>query len=328
MSRLVVASAEASGERLARALLAALPGVEALHLRAPAHLGIAEVVASIPAVLARLDAMEAEVAAFRPDVVVTVDSPDLMLRLARRARRRGVPVVHWVSPQIWAWRRGRVRQIAGSVDTMMCLLPFEPPLYQGHVRAVFTGHPAAAIRPASDAPRPGSPTFALCPGSRPSEAAALWPALREVARQLRRRFPKAGFVVPRAPTIERLTGLDAVHVDDLARCADADAAVVASGTATLELAALGVPMVAVYRVHPLTWAIGRHLVDLEHVALPNLRAGREVVPEVLQDLDPERIAEEVGALVGARDQVPPEVIASLDGERAIARAASEVAAWL
>src|SRR6185503_16641070 len=103
-----------------------------------------------------------------PAVLVTIDSPDLLLALARAARRGGVPAVHWVSPQVWAWRAGRIGRIAASTDTVLCLLPFEPALYAGRVRAVFVGHPAAAIVPAPTPPR-GSPRIALCPGSRRNE---------------------------------------------------------------------------------------------------------------------------------------------------------------
>ncbi|MEQ1500648.1 MAG: hypothetical protein ABMB14_00390 [Myxococcota bacterium] len=237
-----------------------------------------------------------------------------------------MPVVQWVAPQVWAWRPGRVDVVARSVDAVLCLLPFEPAWFEGRVRALFVGHPAAAIRPGS-APAVGRPRIALCPGSRRSEVEALWPVLREVARRLRRVWPDVGFVAPRAPGVE-LGGLDVAYVDRMADVAGCDAAVVASGTATLELAALDVPMVVVYRVHPLTAAIARRMLTIDAIALPNVLAGRRIVPEHVQDLDPDQIAADVVAWVGRRGQVPRALIASLCGATAIDAVADEVAAWL
>lgn len=350
-ARLWIVAGEASGDRLGAQLVDVLrvrrPGLVVRGLAGPAMreagvaalaraeeataIGLVEVLTSLPRLIRLLERLEAAIVADRPDVVVTIDSPELCLRLAARLRRRGIRVVHWVAPQVWAWRPGRVRRLGRAVDTVMCLLPFEPQWLQEHVRAVFVGHPAAALAPDPGAPRPGHPTFALCPGSRPSELARHWPVLRAVARVLRQRFPRCGFVVPVAPTIEpgALGGLDAVLVPSVAGVAGADAAVVASGTATLELAALGVPMVVIYRVHPLTFAIARRWVrGVEHVALPNVIAGAPLVPEILQELDPGQIAAQVADLVGSGPQVPPSLLASLQGATAIERAADEVEAWL
>jgi len=345
MTRVWVGAAEASGDRLAASLIGELqrrrPGLRVAGMAGPAlraagvtaharaedatALGLAEVATSLPRFARLLRDLSASIRTFDPAVVVTVDSPDLLLRVAGRAT---APSVHWVSPQLWAWRPGRVQWIARQVDSMMCLLPFEPALYQGtRVRAVFTGHPAAGVQPAADPPRPGTPTFALLPGSRPGEVRRLWPALRQVAQELRDRHPGCGFVVPVAATIDpaQLGGLDVTYVPTVAECAGADAAVVASGTATVELAALGVPMVVIYRVHPLTWQLGKRLVrGVSHVALPNIIAGRSVVPEVLQELDPVRIAD---ALQTAAP-VPPDVLSALAPLGAVCRAADEVEAWL
>jgi len=345
---LFVAAAEASGDRLAAELVAALRHrgrrfvarglagprmiAEGVHpvvrCEEATALGLWEVVGALPRLARVLQRLRADLSAHPRATVLTVDSPDLLLRLGAFARSRGHRVLHWVAPQVWAWRPGRVRRLARAVDEVLCLLPFEPDHLAPHVRAVFVGHPAAALRPRR-AVRPGRPTFALAPGSRPGEIRRLWPVLRAVARRLRERHPAAGFVVPRAPSVPpaALGGLDAVFVDRMADVAGADAAVVASGTATLELAALGVPMVVVYRVHPVTHAIARRLVRVPYLALPNLLAGRARIPEFVQDLDPSAIA---AAVDGVRDtvQVSSALIASLWGDEAIARVVDRVAAAL
>ncbi len=344
--RILVAAAEPSGDALAAAVVGELrrrepglrfvgsagprmraAGVEALvEAEALSAVGVVEALSVLGPSVRALRALDRVLPTCR--LSLTFDAPSLWLRLARKARARGVPAIHVVAPQVWAWRPGRVRRIADAVDTLLCLLPFEPAWFQGHVRAVFVGHPAAAIRPVPT-PVDGRPTLALCPGSRPAEVARLWPVFREVARAVRRREPDAAFVVPRAPSLppDALGGLDAREVASLGACAHADAALVASGTATLELAALDVPMVVAYRVHPLTAAIARRTLRIPRVALPNVLAGREVVPERLQELDPERLADDLLGLVGTRGQVPRSLVAELEGERAVGHIADEVLRW-
>jgi lipid-A-disaccharide synthase len=292
-------------------------------------MGPAEVALRVPDVVRGLAEAERVAVASGARVALTVDAPSSWLRLGRRLRARGIAVVHWVAPQVWAWRPGRVRRIAGCCDTVLCLLPFEPAWFAGHVRAVFVGHPAAGVR-ARPVPAPGSPVFALCPGSRPQEVRALWPVFREVARALRRRWPACGFVVPVAPTIppSSVDGLDCVQVGSMAEVGGADAALTASGTATLELAAMDVPMVVAYRVHPLTAIVARRALTVDHVALPNVLAGRRIVPEHLQTLDPAAIARDLADLVGVRGQVPREVVDGLRGAEAIDRTADELGRWL
>lgn len=349
MSRLFAAAAETSGDRLLAGVVAALrarePSTRIRGFAGPASVaaglepagdgsdlgvvGVQEALAVVGrAARLRWDAAR-ELRAGPWGACLTVDAPSALLPVARSARAAGVPALHLVAPQVWAWRPDRVRAVARDVDALLCLLPFEPAWFAGHVRAVFVGHPAAAIAP-RPVPPPGRPTVALCPGSRPGEVASLWPTLVAVAARVRRRWPGAGFLVPVAPgrrvPVAQVPG--AVAVDGLAACAGADAAVVASGTATIELAALDVPMVAVYRVHPLTAAVARRWLRVPHVALPNVLAGRALVPEHLQDLDPDAIAADVAALVGRRGQVPRSVIAALDGPAAIDRITDEVGAWL
>jgi len=298
------------------------------HAEEATAFGLVEVIGRVPGLIRLRHRLNRAIRTFAPDVVVTIDSPGLLLRVGRRARSEGYSVVHWGCPQVWAWRPGRVRKLSESMNALMCLLPFEPALFERvALPAVFVGHPAGAARPL---PPPRRPTFILAPGSRPEEIRRHWPICRRVAQRLRIRHPTCQFVVPVAAGVRRsdLCGLDAAFT---AGWPAADAALVASGTATLELAARRIPMVAIYRVHPLTWAVARQLVTgVDHVALPNILAGRGVVPEVLQTLDPDSLADQMHALLGSAGELQRAdlgaVTAMLDGEGAIARAGQIVTA--
>lgn len=243
--------------------------------------------------------------AARPDLAILIDYPDFNLRLAKRARARGVPVLYFISPQVWAWRRGRVRQMAGLVDRMLVILPFEEAIYrEAGVPVTFVGHPLLDLVRTHRTARqerarlgldPDRPLVALLPGSRRNEIAAHLPPLLAAIARLRAEFRDLQTVLPLAPTrseaeireVARRAGFrdlpPLVREDRYDAVAAADAAVVASGTATLETALLGVPMVIVYRMNPLTYALARRLTDLPHVGMPNLIAGRRIVPERIQD---------------------------------------------
>ena len=344
--RLFVCAGEASGDRLGAELvryLSSAGDLQAAGLAGPlmrqsgvravarsedaTAFGLVEVVAQLPRLARLARRLNREIRAFKPDVVLTIDSPGLLMRVGRQAKSDGFRVVHWVCPQVWAWRPGRVDTMASSMHTLMCLLPFEPAIFDGtSVEALFVGHPRAATPIVVP---PNKLTFLLAPGSRPTEIARHWPICRRVAQRLRVRFPDCRFVVPVAPGVHAsdLGGLDA----ELCRgFAPAHAALVASGTATLELAVAGVPMVAIYQLHPTTWAIGRRLVTgIAHVSLPNILAGRDVVPEILQDLDPLRIADLMAGLIGPAGEQQRVALrhirSSLGGERAIERAGQIVA---
>lgn len=355
--RILLCAGEASGDRLAAELVAALrarrqdlqfrgiagPAMRRVGVEPIARaeelevMGFTAVVPKLPAVLRSLvrttDAMDS----WRPDVVVTVDSPDSMLKLTRAARRRGIPAVHWVSPQVWAWRRGRVKSIATAVDCMLCLFPIEPPLYEEEgLTAVFTGHPVVARMGGAEpmARRGEEVVVALVPGSRRTEIGELWPVMSTVAALLRQRLGACRFVVPVAPTVDPawLSGLDVELVGDLSEVAGADVAICCSGTATLELCVLGVPMVVLYRANRLNWAIGSRMVDLDHIALPNILAGRRVAPEHLQVLDPVAIADDAVAQLGevgdAQRVALAEVAAGLGTGDAAGVAADEVLRWV
>jgi lipid-A-disaccharide synthase len=237
-----------------------------------------------------------------PDLCILVDFPEFNLRLARVAKRAGVPVLYYIGPQVWAWRRGRVRKIARRVDRLAVVFPFEPALYARWLPGVeFVGHPlldrVRVTRGRDETLRahgldPGRRTIVLLPGSRRTEVDYLLPHLLDAVRRLATtgayQFPLAlAHTLPRDEMQARLrdagVGVPIVEGDTYNLIAAADLALVSSGTATLECALLETPMVIVYRLAPLTYVLGRLLIHgVRHVGMPNIVAGDEVVPELLQ----------------------------------------------
>ena len=265
-------------------------------------MGLTEVVGKVPAALAALSTLERAAEERTVAGAVLVDAPDFNLRLARRLARRGIPVVEYVAPTVWAWRRGRIRAVRRAVRRLLVTLPFEVETYrEAGVDAVYVGHPAADRIPrplpsrAEVAARaglsPDRPWVALLPGSRAAELDRLGGAFAAVAARIAAHVPDAAFPVPVAPGVDPGRVADALsggppvallqhgRHEVLAHCV---AAVAASGTASLELALLGVPHVVAYRVSALTWRAARLMVRVRHVALPNLIAGKAIVPEFLQ----------------------------------------------
>jgi len=303
-------------------------------------MGIAEVLPKIPRILAVLRGMREAAAQRRPAVALLVDSPDFNLRLAKHLKRQGVKVVYYISPMIWAWRRGRARKIAKVVDRMLCILPFEERFYEGTgVSARFVGHPfaerllpgdTASYQEALGLPS-GRTTIALLPGSRRSEIQRIFPAMLEAAERIKAQHPDVQFVVPVAvtlpesalrPALARHATLDvrlvAGRADEVVGASDA--ALVKSGTSTLESALMHRPMVVVYKMAWLSYWVARLLVRMSHFALVNILAGRTVVPELLQqEASPERMAAEIERLLsdpGARR-------AQLDGLAEVRRSLGE-----
>ena len=247
-----------------------------------------------------------------PDAFIGVDAPDFNLSLELALRRTGVKTVHLVSPSVWAWRRYRLHKIARAVDMMLALFPFEPPLYEERSIPVrFVGHPLAdeiSMRTSRDAARVrlgldvGARIVALLPGSRMSELRRLAEPLARTARWVHRRRPDVRFVAPLVDraTYEFFSRALAEHAPDIGcdlflgesrdAMAASDVVLLASGTATLEAMLLKRPMVITYRTMRLTWMVGRAMLHVDHVGLPNLLAGRRLVPELLQDdATPERL---------------------------------------
>jgi len=253
----------------------------------------------------------------RPDLLVLIDFPEFNLRLAKLAKSLGTPVLYYISPQVWAWRRGRVRQIARSVDHMAVVFPFEVPFYQRHgVPVTFVGHPlldSMEIKQSREAVLdklgldPEKTTVTLLPGSRPREIAYHLPAMVAAALRLSRERD-VQFICVKASTVAS-RDIDAalkdagisvavVEQDRYDAVNAADLVWTASGTATLETALLLKPMVIVYRLSWLTYGLARLLVRVSHIGMVNLIAGERVVPELIQsDLKPERIVEESRTLL-------------------------------
>ena len=229
----------------------------------------------------------------RPACLVVIDYPGFNIRLARAARGLGIPVVYYVSPQVWAWKKGRIHTIAKLVDKMLVILPFEEGLYRSvGVACAYVGHPlldeVARFRPRGLFK--GDCVVGLLPGSREQEIARLMGPMVEVARGIRERHPGARFVAPcvdavREAQIRVLAGgfeLETVVGQSYEVLSGSRFCLVASGTATLEAAIFGAPMVIMYRTSRLNYWIARHVVKIKHIGLVNILAGREIVPEFIQ----------------------------------------------
>lgn len=268
-----------------------------------AVMGLVEVLPRLPRLIRRLKQTAEAVASMRPDVVVTIDSPGFNVRLARRLRGLGIPVVHYVAPSVWAWRPGRAKRMVGLFDHLMALLPFEPPYFDTvGLPCTFVGHPvlesgADRADGAAFRQRHGIgadvPVLVCLPGSRHSETNRLLPVFAETVRRLAADRPTLRVVVPTVETV-----VDAVVQDTAgwpsnpivvkeigeryAAFAAADVALAASGTVAVELALAGVPTVIAYRVNGLTAWLARRLIKVRYVNLINIVLGREAVPERLQ----------------------------------------------
>ena len=272
--------------------------------------GVVEVMAHARGIWYIYRRLKEALAARRPDLVVLIDFPDFNLFFARLVNRLGIPLLWYVSPQVWAWRRYRLRKIARRVSRMMVVFPFEEAMYRERgVPVDFVGHPLVdLVRPRLTREEtmrkigldPGRGLVALLPGSRRSELARIYPVMLRAAERLHVMRPDLQFATPVAPTLDpeavaaeaKGAGVPVALADDLTYevMAAADAVVVAAGTATLECALVGTPMVMVYRISPITY-LGRPLVGVEHYCMVNLIAGRRVVPELVQDLcTPDRVA--------------------------------------
>jgi lipid-A-disaccharide synthase len=333
-------------------------GAELLvHANEVAVVGLVEVVKHLPDIRRRFRHLVAEAATRKPDAAILIDFPDFNLRLARELHRLGIPVFYFVSPQIWAWRTGRVKQIKKYVRKMIVIFPFEQEFYARHgVEVSYVGHPLAYV-PQPQISRedfaaqhgldPHKQWIALLPGSRRKEVRLNLPMMVEAARLLQKQSNQFEFLLPVASTlnqdwlrgqlqIQGLTSqflraprsgdplwaegvspregrpfvdprsagsvgnLPMIHLTDNARATlmHARAAVVASGTATVEAALSGTPFIVVYRLAPLTWLLGRRLVKLDTFAMTNLIAGKKIVPELIQkDFTAQNVLRELNFII-------------------------------
>ncbi|OWU83582.1 lipid-A-disaccharide synthase [Oceanicola sp. 22II-s10i] len=331
MTRVFLIAGEPSGDALGAALMSGLrslePGVsfdgiggpemeaQGLVSRFPMSdltvMGLAEVLPRYPALRRRLRQAVKAVLDTRPDVLITIDSPDFCLRVARAVRARArIRTVHYVAPTIWAWRPRRAARMKGVIDQVLALFPFEPPHWAASgIRCDFVGHPVAATPPATEAQAAAfrlahgigdAPLLLALPGSRRSEVARLAPVMDDALERLRPRHPDMRVVIPAAPSVigtvteacsgwavrplildPREIGAERLAEAKHAAFRAADVALAASGSVTLELAAAGTPMVVAYDLHPLSRAIVTRLLKVDTVTLPNLVTGTRAVPEFI-----------------------------------------------
>jgi lipid-A-disaccharide synthase len=269
--------------------------------------GLVEALSVVPRSFSMIGRLTELARSERPDVAVVIDFPDFHLGfaglgLAPRLKALGIPVIYYIPPQLWAWRRARLRLIKRVADRVLVIFPFEEQLYRdAGIPVEFVGHPLIDLARPQEPPDvfrhaigldPSRPVVALLPGSRRNEVQRLLPVMRDAARDIAKQSPGVQFVIARAPGLDnplfstlRWDGVRPIEVlaktDDV--LAVADVAVTASGTATVQTALHGVPMVVVYKLSPMTYRLGRRFVHVDKFAMANLIAGRRIVPELIQD---------------------------------------------
>jgi lipid-A-disaccharide synthase len=311
-------SADLLGAHLVKAVLSMDPqlrfyGVGGEHLRnmgidvvfdnsEVAVVGIVEVLSKLRSGYRVFQWLKSSLDWYRPALALLIDFPDFNLRLAREAKKRGIPVFYYISPQVWAWRTGRVKEIARLVHKLVVILPFEVPFYrQRGIDCEFVGHPLIDIvRPHLSKEEAlekfgldkDKRTIGLLPGSRREEVQNLLPVLLKSAHLLLRDFPNLQFIIPLAPAINRFEvekyiadfnldiGVVGEHIYDVLNICDL--VITASGTATLEAAIMKTPMIIVYKVSFLSYLVGRLLVKVKSIGLVNLIAEKRIVPELIQ----------------------------------------------
>jgi lipid-A-disaccharide synthase len=364
MNTVMIISGESSGELygslLAKSLKSRLPHLKILGVggKRMREAGV-ELVSSISDAFGLIEAISAyskikaafrntieTLKKFKPDVLVLIDYPDFNIKLAKIAKSCGIKILYYVSPQVWAWRKGRIKKIANIVDRMAVLFPFEEKIYrEAGVKCEFVGHPIVEeiesvlestmkklpplypplvrggiggwslnpelrtyFKSALDLD-PTKPLISLLPGSRPHELKRLLPLMIDVVRQFKNKFADYQFCIPLALNTEeerynlylqllRKEGVNIKKGESVRVLAASDTAVVASGTATLQTALLGVPMVVVYKLSPFTFFLGKLIVDVKHISIVNILAGREVIKELLQKkANPENIIKELKKII-------------------------------
>ena len=316
-----------------------------------AVVGLTEVVSKLGNILKIMGMLKKSLDERRPDLVFLIDYPDFNIPLAKAAKKRGIKVFYYISPQVWAWRKSRIGQIKKTVSKMAVILPFEVETYRQKGFGVnYVGHPLLDMVKLNYSKQESRKKFGLSedeitigilPGSRTSEVRILMPELLRAAQILKREMPDLQFVLPLADTLEETSVTEIIsgfnvdvkvvsgHTYDVISCADL--ALVASGTATLETALLGVPMIIVYKISLLSYVIGRLFVHVKNIGLVNIIAGKTIVPELIQgDASGKRIAAESLSILknGERRQKmikELEAIRARLGEPGAARRAAQIA---
>ncbi|HTR27883.1 MAG TPA: lipid-A-disaccharide synthase [Puia sp.] len=283
------------------------------HYRDLAFMGFAEILMNLRTILRNLDFCKQDILRYRPDALILIDYPGFNMRIAKWARKEGLRIIYYISPQVWAWKEGRVRQIRETVDKMLVILPFEKAFYKKwNYEVEYVGHPLVeeidgfcADPPVARAPalQSAQPIIALLPGSRKQEILKKLPIMLEASRY----FPDYQFVVAQAPGLEpsfydsllsAYPNVASVRNATYALLLKADAACVTSGTATLETALFGVPEIVCYKGSPVSYQIARRLIRVKYISLVNLIMDRPVVKELIQDeLTPENLRRELEDLL-------------------------------
>lgn len=279
-----------------------------------AVMGVFEVISHLPVILRAYKLCRKMLFERKPDLLILIDYPGFNLRLAALAKKSGVKVLYFITPQVWAWHSSRVKKIARLVDHAAVIFPFEVPLFeQAGLPATFVGHPLLDMAFATVSREEaladfgldgGGEIIGLFPGSRTREINSLLPVMLQAAEILKKEFPDARFILPLAPGVDRglINGfltrfnlevkvIENRNYDVIQAC---DAIIAASGTVTMEIALFGVPMVIIYKTSPLTYPLAKLLVNVDHVGICNIVAGERVVPELLQnEAEPVRVAAEI-----------------------------------
>jgi len=309
--KIAISAAETSGDIIASALVKSLlelksdcqieglagdkmsdAGCKRLwHIDQVNVMGLSEVVNKLPSLLRLRNSIIKNFSENKPDVFIGVDSPDFNFKIEQKLKQRGVKTVHFISPSVWAWRSNRIKKIKTSTDLMLCLFPFEVDFYKKHgQKALFVGHPLTEkLQPRQDY-KPSKKVL-LMPGSREAEIKSLLPELLSTVNLMRERDSKIQFSLALANEQFKEWVEDRVHKSEIevsvgdayAKIAQSDLVIVASGTATLEIAMLGVPMVVVYKLSGVSYQIVKRLLRTNFISLPNVILGKEVVPELIQE---------------------------------------------
>jgi lipid-A-disaccharide synthase len=289
-------------------LMAAAGAVLVKHYKALAFMGFVEVIRNLPTILRNLRMCKEDVLAYKPDALILIDYPGFNLRIARWAHEQGIKVIYYISPQVWAWKESRVRGIKENVDKMLVILPFEKEFYRKWGYAVeYVGHPLVEVVEAARRDTPHAtetkPVVALLPGSRAQEVALKLPVMLEVSKS----FPDVQFVVAQAPSLDDayyaplLQGypdVQTVRGHTYSLLLRARAALVTSGTATLETALFGVPEVVCYKGSQISYEIAKRLIKVPYISLVNLIMDKPVVKELIQgEMNVENVRGELAKLL-------------------------------
>jgi lipid-A-disaccharide synthase len=309
--KIAISAAETSGDMIGAALVKALIGLnpdcqieglagemmsnEGCHrLWNMDHanvMGFSEVLKKLPSLLKLRSSIVTHFTKSRPDVFIGVDSPDFNFKIERKLKQNGIKTVHFISPSVWAWRSNRITKIKASADLMLCLFPFEMDFYKKHgQKALFVGHPLAEILKPRQQHIPGKRVL-LMPGSRETEIKSLLPEILTSVELMRGQDPELIFSISLANKdfkdwVESQIGeqnIDLSIGDAHTLIANSDLVIVASGTATLEVAMIGVPMVVIYKISGPSYQVVKRLLRTDYVSLPNVILGKEIVPELIQD---------------------------------------------